>query len=255
MEAGGSRLGTVELVASVQDELSALRERNAALEARLRGLEDFTAMAAHELLRPMILTEATAQSILERPGSRLDIASQQDLERVVRASSRVRALVEALLAGRSSPDTPVRRERIDLAGIVQHALELLAPEIRARGARITVGPMPVVVGDEALLNGAVSNLLANALKYGPRSGGVIHMEVDEHETGLAFAVESGGRPLPERDRALVFDPWRRGSNERRARGAGLGLAIVRWIVERHGGEVGVKALDGRGNRFYFTLPA
>jgi signal transduction histidine kinase len=228
---------------------------NRDLEERIRVLEDFSAMAAHELLKPLVLAEATAHGILERSASRLDLVSQDDLKLMMRASARVRLLVEGLLADGLQNGAALKRERIDLALVVQHCLELLAPEIEAKRARVRVEPMPMVVGDGALLNGAIGNLLANALKYGPRSNAEIRIAVERGDGGWVFSVDSPGRPLSERDRTVIFDPWRRGFNERRARGAGLGLAIVRRIVERHGGEVGVQSLNGHGNRFFFTLPA
>ena len=114
----------------------------------------------------------------------------------------------------------------------------------------------MVIGNKALLNGAIGNLLANALKYGPRAHGEIRVAVERGGIGWIFEVDSPGRPIPARERTVIFEAWRRGYNERRAKGSGLGLAIVRRIVERHGGEVGVKPLEDRGgNRFYFTLPA
>ena len=69
-----------------------------------------------------------------------------------------------------------------------------------------------------------------------------------------LGVESEGEPIPDADRERIFQPYRRGTGERRARGSGLGLSICREIVERHGGELGVMPVEG-GNRFQFTLPA
>jgi signal transduction histidine kinase len=249
-------------IARLQLERAALRRANAALEQRVhdleqeqRALEDFSAMAAHELLKPLILSEVTATGILERPHSRLDLVSQDDLQRMIRASARVRLLVEGLLADNRQGGAALRRERVDLALVVQHCLELLGPEIAARNARVVVEPMPVVLGNRALLNGAVGNLIANAVNYGPRTNAEIRVAAEQRPSAWVFEVDSQGRPLPERDRQTIFDAWQRGQNERRAKGAGLGLAIVRRIIERHGGEVGVAPLNGRGNRFYFTLPA
>jgi two-component system, OmpR family, phosphate regulon sensor histidine kinase PhoR len=100
-----------------------------------------------------------------------------------------------------------------------------------------------------------SNLLSNALKYGPRTGAEIQISVVRSEAGWTFAVQSPGPPIPEDASERIFEPWQRGPGERRARGAGLGLAIVRHIVERHGGQVGVTSPTDTSNRFFFTLPA
>jgi len=233
-----------------------LRERVRLLEAEMRSLEEFTAMASHELLKPMILAEVTASTILERASSRLDLVSQEDLERMTRSSARVRMLVEGLLLDSGRGSGALKLEQVDMASVVKSCLDLLKPEIDARGARVVVEPMPVVNGNQALLNGAVGNLLANALKYGSRANTEIRIAVERRAGSWVFEFDSHGRAIAARDRTAIFDPWRRGHNERRAKGAGLGLTIVRRIVERHGGEVGVMPLNGRhGNRFYFTLPA
>ena len=241
--------------AALRRENRSQAERIRELEAQVASLEDFSAMAAHELLKPLILAEATAATVLDRTASRLDLVSQDDLQRMTRASSRVRLMVEALLADSRQGTRALQRERVDLARVVGDCLDLLGPEIDAKGARVVVDPMPIVEGNRALLNGAVGNLVANALKYGSRSNTEIRIGIAREGGGWTFTVDSRGRQIPARERTVIFDPWRRGQNERRARGNGLGLAIVRRIVERHGGEVGVLPLNGRGNRFYFTLPA
>jgi signal transduction histidine kinase len=255
---GGAMTTVAQLVREnhvLEGENLSLTERVRALESELRAVEEFSAMAAHELLKPLILAEATATTILERTASRLDLVSQDDLQRMTRASARVRLIVEGLLAGGRRGTGALKRDRVDMASVVNHCLELLKPEIDARGARVVIEPMPMVIGDQALLCGAVGNLLANALKYGSRSNSEIRIRVERGTNGWVFTIDSHGRQIAARDRAVIFDAWRRGHNERRAKGAGLGLAIVRRIVERHGGEVGVLPLESRGNRFYFTLPA
>jgi signal transduction histidine kinase len=232
-----------------------LREEVAFLKRERAQLEDLTAMAAHELLKPLLMSECSIAAVLENSSSRLDIASQQDLERIVRASGRVRLMIEALLTDMRSSEAPLRRQHVDMAEVVATCVELLRADLSARKVRVAVAPMPVVAGNRALLNGAMGNLIANAVKYGPTDGGEIQISARRSGTGWRFDIESSGRPIPARDRLRIFEPWERGKVARRERGNGLGLAIVRRIVERHGGEVGVIALRGRGNRFYFTLPS
>ena len=112
---------------------------------------------------------------------------------------------------------------------------MLDTEIQTRNAHLAIDPMPVVEGDPVLLSGVFSNLLSNALKYGPRSGGDISVSAVRSEAGWTFAVQSHGPAIAEEGRERIFEALERGPGERRARGAGLGLAIVRHIVERHGG--------------------
>ena len=119
-----------------------------------------------------------------------------------------------------------------------------------------VAELPDVLADEALIGAVFSNLLINALKYGPRSqwrrSAWTRRCVD---TDWRFSVQSQGPMIPAQDRDRVFEPYNRGRGERRARGAGLGLTICRQIVQRHGGQIGVTATGQGENRFCFTLPA
>ena len=102
----------------------------------------------------------------------------------------------------------------------------------------------------------MTNLLTNALKFSPRLGGVVTVSSETVDTGWTVFVESEGPPIPVDDRERIFQPYHRGRGERRIRGAGLGLAICRRVVERHGGTIGLAETAGDdGNRFFFTLPA
>jgi signal transduction histidine kinase len=241
-------------VDQLERERAELEAERAEQEREYRELEGFVAMAAHELLKPLVMTEAYATLIAERSGFGLDIESRRDLDRLANVSSRVRMMVEALLTDARDNDRPLRREQVDLSRVLSQCLETLDPEIRAREARIDVDPMPVVEGNPALLTGVFGNLISNALKYGAREGADIRVSVSRSDAGWTFAVQSPGPAIPTPERERLFEPWQRGRDERRAKGAGLGLTIVRRIVERHGGEVGVTSPKDAGNRFFFTLP-
>jgi light-regulated signal transduction histidine kinase (bacteriophytochrome) len=251
----GTEVGASRSPERLEAEIARLSARVEELESERARLQDFAAMAAHELLKPLVMNEAYATLIGERVGHSLDHESRRDLEAIVRISSRVRMLVEALLLDAHDTGRPLRRERVDLADVMRDCVRMLDAEIKTREAKVDIDPMPVVEGDPALLSGVFGNLLANALKYGPRRGSDIKVTVVRSEAGWTFAVQSPGPAIPAEGAERIFEAWERGPGERRARGAGLGLAIVRHIVERHGGEVGVASNGESRNRFFFTLPA
>jgi signal transduction histidine kinase len=248
----------------LESDVARLNARVEELEAELEAsraqaaqLERFAAMAAHEVLKPLVMTEAFLTMIAERSGHGLDLDTRRDVDTLIRVSSRMRVLVEAMLMdARPSQREPLRRQAVDVSKVLNDCVQMLGAEIRARDVRVDVDEMPVVPGDEALLTGVFGNLISNALQYGPREGGEIQISAERSEAGWTFSVESPGPPIPESDRQRIFEPWQRGWGERRAKGVGLGLAIVRQVVERHGGQVGVTSPpNARANRFFFTLPA
>jgi signal transduction histidine kinase len=242
-------------LARLRARVAELEREHEQLEQEKARLERFAATAAHEVLKPLVMTEAYAEMLLERMGHSLELDSRRDLDAMVRISSRVRLLVATMLADARDAHGQLERENVDVAELLRDCVRMLDREIKMRDAHLEIEPMPVVQADPALLSGVFSNLISNALKYGPRSGADIRVSVERSEAGWTFGVDSPGPAVPEHARDEIFEAWRRGPGERRAAGVGLGLAIVRQIVERHGGQVGVTSPNDRSNRFYFTLPA
>jgi light-regulated signal transduction histidine kinase (bacteriophytochrome) len=239
----------------LERELEEMTARVEELERERAQCQDFAAMAAHELLQPLVMTEAYATQVSERAGRGLDLNSRHDLDAIVRISRRVRLLVDELLVSARETDRPLRREPVDVTEVIRDCVRVLGPEIETRSAHLDIDPMPIVEGDPVLLSGVFSNLLSNALKYGPRSGGDIHVSAVRSVAGWTFAVQSVGPAIAAEGRERIFEAWERAPGERRAKGAGIGLAIVRHIVERHGGHIGVSSPSDTSNRFFFTLPA
>lgn len=231
-----------------------LQQRVEELERDKEALERFAGVAAHELMEPLVMAEAYATLLAESLGDRLQGKERDDLDHLLRGASRMRLIVETLLHDARSSSRPLKRVPVDLGQVVAESIELLRHEIRVQRATIDVGPLPVVRGDPVLLAGLVKNLLLNALRYGPRRGGTVAVHARRGPGAWRIIVTSEGNTVPREDRRRIFDPFRRGTRERRYDGTGLGLAICRSIVERHGGKIGVQPMRPRGNRFYFTIP-
>jgi light-regulated signal transduction histidine kinase (bacteriophytochrome) len=236
-----------------ESQISALQERLRDLERERDGLEDFAARAAHELVAPLVMTEAYSAMIASRLDRARDADALRDLDAISRASAQARRLVEALLDEARVGDEPLACRPVDLGAVVEGVLTTLQPEIATRRAEVEVGPLPVVQGEPTLLGGVFTNLIVNGLRYGPREDSRIAVgAVREHPRAWRIIVDSGGPTINAADSERIFAPYQRGQHERRMRGAGLGLSICRRVVERHGGRIGVLPLQG-GNRFWFTL--
>ncbi|MEO8688894.1 MAG: ATP-binding protein [Solirubrobacteraceae bacterium] len=242
-------------VASLEAEIRRLNAGLAALEREKADVEAFAALAAHELLVPLVLADAYATNVSDRLDEEHHAESRQDLDALRRAGARARLLIEALLQDARSNGRELQRRPIDLNLLLDECLTLLAPEIDARGTHLQVAELPEVSGQEPMISSLFTNLLLNALKYGPRERGTILVDANRDAAGWRFIVQSQGPTIPVADRERIFEPYHRGRGERRARGAGLGLTLCRQIVERHGGRIGVTATVGGENLVCFTLPA
>jgi signal transduction histidine kinase len=223
-------------------------------DSRPTALEMFAGVAAHELMSPLIVAEACAHMVEERLNDPADSTTCVELHDLIRVLSRMRILVETLLEDARSSGEPLELRNVSVQRLVDDAIELLGREIRAHGTRVIAAGLPVVQADPVLLGAVVNNLLLNALRYGPRFGGEVRVRSRRERAAWRISVTSQGPTIPVEDRARIFEPYFRGSHERRAAGAGLGLAICRSFVERHGGEIGVRPVRGGGNRFHFTIP-
>jgi light-regulated signal transduction histidine kinase (bacteriophytochrome) len=239
----------------LEREVKTLSARVEELEREKAAVEAFAAVAAHELVEPLVMTEAYATMVSDRLDADQHADSRRDLDALSRGAARMRVLIETLLDDARSAGREIQRDPVDLNRLVHENLVMLAPEIAARGADVEVETLPTVRGEEALLSGVFANLLINALKYSPRQSPRIRVRGGREGQAWRIEVESSGPTIPVEDRERIFEPFHRGTGERRARGAGLGLATCRRIVERHGGAVGVRAANGSGNVFHFTLPS
>jgi two-component system, chemotaxis family, sensor kinase Cph1 len=235
-------------------EIERLRTRVKVLEQEKAAVESLAAVAAHELLEPLILVESYAELLRERLEGEDLADAREDLAILVTSARRMRVLVETILHDAGAAGRPVKRLPVRLDDVVRDTLALMQHEISGRTATVTVERLPVVHGEEALIGSIYSNLLVNALKFSPREATVIRVGCEEVDGEPELFVESNSPAMPAEERAKIFDAFQRGRHERRARGAGLGLTICRTLVRRHGGRIWVGPSPGGGNRFSFTLP-
>jgi signal transduction histidine kinase len=244
-QTGHDRVRTVPVL---EAEIRRLQARVRELELEKTEVEAFAAVAAHELLASLVMTEAYAATVCERLDGERHADSRRDLETLGRGAARMRLLVEALLHDARSSGRRVRRRPIDLNLVLRECLTLLAPQIRARRADVYFAKLPVIRGEETMISAVFINLLSNALRYSPRRG-QIAVGATRDNGCWRLSVQSQGPPIPVEERQHVCEPYHRD------RGAGLALAICRHMVERHGGQIDVSANNDTGNHFYLTLPA
>ncbi|MEV4326034.1 HAMP domain-containing sensor histidine kinase [Microbispora rosea] len=241
-----------------QDEVKRLADTFDAMLDRLHRVFDaqrrFIANASHELRTPLAINRTVLEVSLEEP------AASEDLKALARAllgtNARYERLIDGLLMLAQSEQEVTARKPVDLRQIVRTVMEQIDLQPRRRKVVVHEDLRPAVAhGDPLFLERCLFNLLENAIKYNVRDGEV-WVRLREDEAGVSVTVENTGPPVPPYEVDDLFEPFRRlgGDRVRSARGAGLGLSIVRAIAVAHGGEVEALARPEGGLAVTVRLP-
>ena len=216
----------------------------------------FMADASHELRTPVSIMRTAADVTLSQRGR--DEAEYRDALAVVsQQTARLARLVDDMLvlARADAGGYPIVRTEVDLDAVVLDCLRDFRAPAAAKAIRLCSNVRPVsAVADEALLRRLVGNLLSNAIAYTPEGGHVEVAVVDDHDR-VSIQVADSGPGIPTADRERVFERFVRLDPARGQGGAGLGLAIARWIAEAHGGRLELLRSDAGGSVFAATSPA
>jgi two-component system sensor histidine kinase SenX3 len=244
LEVDGEVVGMLAVVEDVSDrrQVDAVRR-------------DFVANVSHELRTPVgalgVLAETLADELDPETIGRL-------CQRISAEAERAGRIIEDLLdLSRIEAEGAARRAELAVADLVTTALERVAATAERADVRITtdVDDELQILGDEAQLLSALTNLLDNAIKYSD-AGSVVHVEVAQTDGDVGISVRDEGVGIPTRDLERVFERFYRvdRARSRQTGGTGLGLAIVRHVAANHGGEVTVRSREGEGAVFTLTLP-
>jgi len=228
----------------------------------VRTRDDFLSAVAHELKTPLTVISGTAQLLRRRMHDDELTTNAPSIDRIMHAVGRMTAFIEELLElvrRQADPTLELNRAPTDLAELVRGVTSELTELSRGQVVEVETDGDPVVGDWDAVrLERAIANVLGNAFKYNATSGRVIvRIGTEESPQGrVAFcAVTDEGIGIPEADVARIFDRFARGSNVAgRITGSGVGLTIVRQIVEQHGGTISVTSAVGRGSTFTIRLP-
>lgn len=217
-------------------------------------LEQFAYAASHDLKEPLRTVGTHTDLILERCGGKMTDGERVYFDHIKDAVARMNALIQDLLTYSRVGQRDERPfGRVSLTSVVRWALMNLEHVIRSSGAGISFGDLPTVRGDETQLAQLFQNLLGNAIKYRGGDPPRIRLWAEQKEDLWLISVEDNGQGIEPQYHERIFGVFKR-LHGREYPGTGIGLAISKKIVERHGGRIWVESQAGAGSTFRFTLP-
>jgi PAS domain S-box-containing protein len=230
-------------------------ERTTELEAANRELEAFSYSVSHDLRTPIRAIDGFAGILLEEFSAKLPPEAIRHLNTIHENSLQMGRLIDDLLAFLSLSRPPLNLQTIDTGRLVREALESLHKEQEGRAVQISVGELPVCKGDPLLLKQVWINLLSNSLKFTrERKTAKIQIGCITTPDGeKVFSVKDNGVGFSMEHAGKLFGVFQRLHRIDEYEGTGVGLAIVKRIIVRHGGRVWTEARAGEGATFYFTL--
>jgi PAS domain S-box-containing protein len=231
-----------------------LRKVAEELEKSNKELEHFAYVASHDLQEPLRMVGNYVQLLARRYKGKLGSDADEFIKFAVDGASRMQKMINDLLMysrveTRGKPFVPT-----DCEVVLEKVITNLKVNIKERNAKITHNKLPVVIADESQLIQLFQNLISNAIKFCDKKQPLIHISAEKREKDWLFSVCDNGIGIDPRYADRIFEIFQRLHTSSEYPGTGIGLAICKKIVERHGGSIWMESEPGKGSTFYFTIP-
>jgi signal transduction histidine kinase len=230
-----------------------LRAALVELERSNADLEQFASILAHDLAAPLRVIRGFAELLQSRAAERLEPDEQAHLARIAHQAEVMQAMIGALRDYARVGGANLLMREVDTSMLVADVLERLQPLVDERGAAVSMEKLPPVRADPSQLGQVFQNLLDNALKHAGHERPEIRVSAIADGGGTTFTIADNGPGVPPERRERMFEMFTRGGTDDDAESMGVGLAICRKLVQRHGGRIWIE--DGEpGAVVRFTLP-
>jgi light-regulated signal transduction histidine kinase (bacteriophytochrome) len=253
----GQIIGASKIVRDITDRKQAeeaLRRSAEDLARSNKDLEQFAYVASHDLQEPLRAVTGFVQLLQQQYGKQLDAKANDYIGYTVDGAKRMQTLIADLLTYSRVGSRSRELKPTDTAASLKRALENLTASIGESAAEITHGELPTVQADEAQLVQLFQNLVGNAIKFRGPEPPKIHVEARRNHDHWLFSVRDNGIGMNPEFSDRIFMIFQRLHSRKKYAGTGIGLAICKKIVERHGGQIWVESQPDQGATFYFTLP-
>ncbi|NHN47775.1 PAS domain S-box protein [Halostella sp. JP-L12] len=231
------------------------KEYQRKLEESNERLEQFAYAVSHDLQEPLRMVSSYLRLIENRYADELDEDGREFIEFAVDGAGRMRDMIDGLLEYSRVETRGDPFEPVDMDAVASDVLDDLQVRIEERDAEVETEPLPRVEGDPDQLRQVVQNLVSNALTYSGDEPPRVHISAEREGNEWVISVSDEGIGIDPEDQDRIFEVFERLHGREEHEGTGIGLALCRRIVERHGGDVWVESEPGEGATFSFTLPA
>ncbi len=239
----------------VRERTSELQKVNDKLRAAYQDMESFSYSASHDLRSPLIVIEGFSRILLEDYGDRFDDNGRHLLKAVRENTAKMTQLIEDLLAFSRVSTKELRKSAIDMKALAERTFKELKADSGDRNIELKVGNIFPAYGDPPMVRQVFINLLSNAIKFtAKRSDALVEIGGSRNEREYIYFVKDNGAGFDMQHSGKLFVLFQRTHSHKEFRGTGVGLAIVKRIIEKHGGCVWAEGKPDSGATFYFSLP-
>lgn len=252
-----ARTKFIFLLQSTLDDLKRTRveleKRAQELERSNADLEQFAFVAAHDLRSPLITIGGYINRLRREYGGSLDDKANEMISLAFKNVIWMESLIKSLLSYARIEAKGKKFEPTDMKEVVESVLANLQGTIKDRNAKITCDDLVTVMADKAQIIQLIQNLIENSIKFCDKECPEIHLSVKRDEGECVFSVNDNGIGLDAEHFDKIFGIFKRVNEKSEYSGTGIGLAVSRKIVERHGGRIWVESEKGKGSTFFFTI--
>jgi light-regulated signal transduction histidine kinase (bacteriophytochrome) len=231
-----------------------LEQLNEKLLHSNRDLEQFAYVASHDLQEPLRAVNSYAQLLTQKYEGHLDAKADKYLGYIMEGATRMQQLINDLLEFSRVGTHGKNLQGIDTEVILSQVLADLKVAIAESQAVVTHDPLPTVIGDEIQLIQLFQNLIGNAIKFCQDKPPRVHISTEQKQKEWVFEVRDNGIGMESEFFERIFTLFQRLHSRTEYPGTGIGLAVCKKIVERHGGQIWVESTLGEGTTFYFSIP-
>jgi len=246
--------GIVEETGDYHAAQKALANRTEALARSNDELEHFAYVVSHDLQQPLSVVSSYLEMLGDSVRDRLEDEEESYLDRAASSAVRVQEMVDAVLGFARVDSRGGDFGQVDLGAVLEQVKTELWKEITVAKAEITNDGLPLVIADEAQMELLLQNLVSNALKFSGGSPAEIHLSSEESEDEWTISVRDNGIGIDPEASDRIFVMFQRLHTEKEIPGTGIGLAICKRIIDRHGGKIWVESEQLLGATFFFSIP-